>query len=269
LLKTWKFLYSGEGDPFFNLALDEILFFENQKRDSVPVLRIYGWDRPAISIGYFQNVNRACNLAECQKQNLPVIRRITGGRAVFHGKDLTYSLVGSSERYPELGQNVLETYHKTSQAFLQGLKMLGIECGWEKGKKSENGKKSTWPCFASTSIYEVTHLGKKLIGSAQKRVGSRFIQQGSLPLSSVTAAQKIFLGNGENANNGFDKKFTSLSEALSQKINLPEVARVLKSAWEKFWKIELVEMELTPRLIQQTQELRDRKYSQGEWNYLK
>jgi len=128
LPKTWKFLYSGEGDPFFNLALDEVLFFENQKGGSSPIFRIYGWGKAAISIGYFQNVSRACNQAECQKQNLPIIRRITGGRAVFHQKDLTYCLVGSSDLYPELGHNVMETYNRTSQAFLEGLKMPDWFC---------------------------------------------------------------------------------------------------------------------------------------------
>ncbi len=269
MLRTWKFLYSGEGDPFFNLALDEVLFFENQKGGSSPIFRIYGWNKPAISIGYFQNVNRACNLAECQKQNLPVIRRITGGRAVFHQGELTYSLVGSSDLYPELGQNVSETYNKASQAFLEGLKMLGIEGNWEKGKKSQESKKSLWPCFASTSIYEVTHLGKKLIGSAQKRVGNSLIQQGSLPLNSNSAHQKIFLSDGNNSDNGFEKKFTSLGDILGRKINLEEVAYVFKSAWEKFWNVNFSEMELTSQLISQTEELVSRKYSQKEWNYVK
>lgn len=269
MLATWKFLYSGEGGPFFNLALDEVLFFENQKRDSVPVFRIYGWDKPAISIGYFQNVSRACNQAECHRQNLPIIRRITGGRAVFHGEDLTYSLVGSSDLYPELGHNVMETYNKTSQAFLEGLRMLGIQGEWEKGRVSANGKKSFLPCFASTSIYEVTHLGKKLIGSAQKRVGSRFIQQGSLPLNSDAGRQKNFLSNGNSSENGFEKKFTNLEEILKRKLDLSEVALVLKSAWEKFWNVNFSQMELTPQLIQQTQDLVNSKYSQKEWNYLK
>jgi len=268
LLKTWKFLYSGEGDPFFNLALDEVLFFENQKEKDSPVFRIYGWDRPAISIGYFQNVSRTCNLAECRKQNLPVIRRITGGRAVFHQEDLTYSLVGLTHLYPELGHNVMETYNKTSQAFLEGLKMLGVQGEWEKGRVSSNGKKSFLPCFASTSIYEVTHLGKKLIGSAQKRVGNSFIQQGSLPLTS-TENPKFFLVNGNLAENGYEKKFTSLGDILRKKINLEEVAYVFKAAWEKFWNVTLSEMELTPQLINQTQELVNSKYSQKEWNYFK
>lgn len=268
MLATWKFLYSGEGDPFFNLALDEVLFFENQKGGSSPIFRIYGWDRAAISIGYFQNVSRACNLAECQKENVPVIRRITGGRAVFHEKDLTYSLVGSIHLYPELGNNVMETYNKTSQAFLEGLKMLGVQGSWEKGKLSAHDKKSSLPCFSSTSIYEVTHVGKKLIGSAQKRVGDSFIQQGSLPLTS-SENPNFFLVNGNLAENGYEKKFTSLGEILRKKINLEEVAYVFKAAWEKFWKVKLLEMELTPQLISQTQKLVESKYSQKEWNYFK
>jgi len=269
LPKTWKFLYSGEGDPFFNLALDEVLFFENQKGGSSPIFRIYGWGKAAISIGYFQNVSRACNQAECQKQNLPIIRRITGGRAVFHQKDLTYCLVGSSDLYPELGHNVMETYNKTSQAFLEGLKMLGVEGSWEKGKLSAHDKKSSLPCFSSASVYEVTHLGKKLIGSAQKRVGSWFIQQGSLPLNSDAERQKNFLSDGNNSDNGFEKKFTNLEEILARTVPLQELAAVFKSAWEKFWNVNFSEMELTTQLINQTQDLVQSKYSQNDWNYLK
>ncbi|OGC75934.1 MAG: hypothetical protein A2145_06665 [candidate division Zixibacteria bacterium RBG_16_40_9] len=269
MTKTWQYIYSGTGDPFFNLALDEVLFLENQRKKNPPLFRIYGWDKAAVSIGYFQKTAQACNLPECQKENLPVIRRITGGRAVFHQEDLTYSVVGSTREYPELGQNVLQTYLRTSEAFLEGLKMLGINAFWEKKKASLNGKKSFLPCFSSTSIYEVTYQGKKLIGSAQKRVGDSFIQQGSLPLYSQTAQQKILLSNGDHLNNGFEKKFTSLAEILNRKINLKEVADVFKTAWEKFWNIELVEVQLTLELIGLADQLVQSKYSQKSWNFLR
>ncbi len=269
MIQTWQYIYSGTGDPFFNLALDEVLLLENQRKKKPPLFRIYGWDRPAVSIGYFQKTDQACNLTECQKENLPVIRRITGGRAVFHEEDLTYSVVGSTREYPELGKNILETYRKTSQAFLEGLKMLGVQGEWEKMRFSSVGRKSGLPCFASTSIYEVTYQGKKLLGSAQKRVGDSFIQQGSLPLDSQTAQQKIFLTNGDHFHNGFEKNFTSLTEILNRKINLKEVADVFKTAWEKFWNIELIEAQLTLELISLADQLVQSKYSQKSWNFLR
>ncbi len=249
--------------------MDEALFLENQKKRTPPVFRIYGWDKAAVSIGYFQKIAQACSLEACQKEQVPVIRRITGGRAVFHQEDLTYSVVGSSREYPELGDKVLETYRQISQAFLQGLKMLGVHGEWEKMRFSLEGKSSGLPCFASTSIYEVTLEGKKLLGSAQKRVGNWFVQQGSLPLDSQTVLQKIYLNNGDQSDNGFEKKFTSLAETLNKKINLKEVADIFKTAWEKFWNVKLEEISPSPEVIGQAQELVQLKYRQESWNFLR
>lgn len=266
MTKVWHYIYSDKADPFFNLALDEVLFFENQKEGSPPLFRIYGWDRAAVSFGYFQKIEQACNLRECEKENLPVIRRITGGRAVYHHQDLTYCFMGCAQTYPELGKTVVETYRQISQAFLEGLKMLGVQAEWEKMRFSLNGKSSFLPCFASTSIYEVTHQGKKLIGSAQKRVGSWFIQQGSMPLDSQTTRQKIFLTNGNHSYSGFEKKFTSLEEILGRHINLKEVADVFKTGWENFWNVKLEEISLSPEVIGQARELAELKYRQKSWN---
>lgn len=248
------------------MALDEVLFFENQKEGSPPLFRIYGWERTAVSLGYFQKIEQACNLRECEKENLPVIRRITGGRAVYHHQDLTYCFMGGVQTYPELGKTVLETYRQTSQALLEGLKMLGVQAEWEKRKFTLKGQGSDLPCFASSSIYEVTYQGKKLIGSAQKRVGSWFIQQGSMPLDSQTTRQKIFLTNGNYSDSGFEKKFTGLAEILNRQINLKDVADIFKTAWEKFWNVKLEEISLSPEVIDHARELVELKYHQKSWN---
>jgi len=104
-MKRWRVIFTGANDAFFNMALDEALLLSCQKRASPPVLRLYLWKPPAVSMGYFQSAEKTVNLKKCKDRGIDVVRRITGGRGVLHEDEITYSVCASLDDFPQLGED--------------------------------------------------------------------------------------------------------------------------------------------------------------------
>ncbi|MBN2538425.1 MAG: lipoate--protein ligase family protein, partial [Deltaproteobacteria bacterium] len=92
-MDTWRIIPFEQYDPFENMAIDEAIFRVNQRREMPPTLRFYGWKKPAVSLGYFQHAESEIQCGYCRDRDIDIVRRPTGGKAVLHGDDLTYSLV--------------------------------------------------------------------------------------------------------------------------------------------------------------------------------
>ena len=279
--QTWRFIDTGKNDPYFNMAVDEVLLHSVQK-GCPPVLRLYQWNPATISIGYFQEVEKTVGLDKCNKSGIKLVRRITGGRAVLHNEELTYSFCGSSKAFPELGQNVTETYQKISGAILLALKILGIEAQWVKPSRGGRNMKNSFavkrdklsekkffdlPCFSSFSRYEISFQGKKLIGSAQRRFGDFFLQHGSILLKKEDLRLTYFLPK----DNSFKKIYveensTSLGEIRDGEVSYLEIIRSLKQGFGRFFKKDFDESLLTLDELKNTQRLIEEKYSKDEWN---
>ncbi len=284
-MKQWRFIFTGASDAFFNMALDEAFLQSCQSEQAIPTLRLYLWEPPGISIGYFQDTENTVDLSKCKKNNIDVVRRITGGRAVLHENEMTYSVCASVKEYPELGENINETYQKISFALLESLKSLGVFGEWVKPKRERiNSSASTnspqitensyflKPCFVSNSRYEVTVEGKKLIGSAQRRFPDSFIQHGSVPLGKGKISLPEFLNeenNRDKMKEELENKSTNLERILRRKVEYEEVISALKKGFSKFFDAEMVEKELTQKENQTAQVLRKEKYAIEKWNFRK
>ncbi len=178
----WRLIDSGKEDAYMNMALDEAIASRVLEGASPPTLRFYGWKTPSITIGAFQKLSEI-NMDYCRDMGIPVVRRPTGGRAILHGADLTYSF--SSQNIPPFfSESLLKTYGYIAQAFLKGFREMGFDV--ELKTRRERGQVLTGSalCFQSVSYGEITLKGKKLIGSAQKRWQKGFLQQGSLLLNT-------------------------------------------------------------------------------------
>jgi lipoate-protein ligase A len=272
-MKRWRYIFAGAKDAFWNMALDEAIFQSYQRRRVPPTLRLYLWKPPAISIGYFQTLEKTVDLDKCKKNNVDVVRRITGGRAVLHQDEITYSLCACSEGHQGLGRSTLETYQGISFALLESLKALRIQAEWARPRREKiafsDDSYFSKPCFVSSARFEITAAGKKLIGSAQKREKSGFIQHGSIPLGDG----KISLGElltDENIGEGIMEKLnqnsTNLERILKRGVECEEVISALKRGFGEFFGVELVEEELTQEELEAARMLRDRKYSTEKWN---
>ncbi|HEB01824.1 MAG TPA: lipoate--protein ligase family protein, partial [Nitrospirae bacterium] len=166
----------------FNMALDEALLDSACKGESPPTLRLYGWSEPAVSIGRHQRASDV-DLAFCRERSIPVVRRPTGGRAILHGLELTYSF-SAHLPLPGFGRSVLDSYGTLSRAFMHAFRSLGLAALNGSRRKKGPGPDGANPlCFASASYGEISIGGKKIIGSAQRRCPYGFLQQGSIPLA--------------------------------------------------------------------------------------
>jgi lipoate-protein ligase A len=182
--QAWRLLRSGYGTGRFNMALDEYLLNGMVPSQGRPVLRFYRWSPAAVSCGFGQKLEREVDLGKCRRAGIDVVRRPTGGRAVLHWDELTYCLVWPLNE-PGLDGTISDTYRRISECLAAGLRLFGLETELEKNQnRSERnkGRIASPPCFSSTARWELKHRGRKLVGSAQRRIGQAVLQHGSLLL---------------------------------------------------------------------------------------
>ena len=150
------------------MAIDEALLISDR-----PVLRFYRWKPAAISLGYSQSIDEL-NLNQCERFGVDYVRRITGGKAVLHDKELTYSFIINEDIMPK---RIIDSYMVISNGILFALKQLGINAYMKDSvKKLPNSS----ICFNEPSYYEITVGNKKLVGSAQTRKTPKLLQHGSI-----------------------------------------------------------------------------------------
>jgi lipoate-protein ligase A len=161
------------------MALDEAIAAEVRQGSAPPTLRMYGWDRASVTLGCFQKASDI-NIEYCTSHDIPIVRRPTGGRAILHGDELTYSFSAKTDRGP-FSHGLLDSYEKISAAFLTALRKIGVKAETKKEREKGRVLSRSPLCFQSSSFGEVLIENKKLVGSAQKRWNDGLLQQGSVP----------------------------------------------------------------------------------------
>lgn len=171
------------------MALDEAISIQVQEGKSYITLRLYSWIKPSVSIGFFQKL-KEIDLSYCKNNDIPIVRRPTGGRGIFHQDELTYSLSAPYQGF--FAGSLFDTYYLVSCAFESAFKSTGIDVNMNLTRRIRRGIKTPL-CFSSNSYAEMTFRGKKIIGSAQKRWKAGFLQQGSIPFYiDYESVKKIF-----------------------------------------------------------------------------
>lgn len=172
-----------------NMSIDRNLFEESKKNGSVH-LRFYIWSPPAISFGRNQKLEGVVNLKECKKNNVELVKRPTGGRALLHHKELTFFLSGPLDEkiFPK---NFQENYNFISLALLKGLKNLKIPAEIKKSERPyKTSPLSPLPCFSEPAPGEIVVEGKKIIGSAMAVEEEFFLIHGSIIIDFDEKLQK-------------------------------------------------------------------------------
>ncbi|VAX30392.1 Lipoate-protein ligase A, partial [hydrothermal vent metagenome] len=171
---------TGISDASSNMAVDEAVAEMALKGIVPPTLRFYGWTVPSVSLGCFQK-SEDIDREYCEYRDIPIVRRPTGGRAILHGSEITYSFT-SRNAVPPFSSGLLSSYGHLSRAFYTALKSLGIDV--EMKNRREKGRILTGSalCFQSVSYGELSINSRKVIGSAQKRWKEGFLQQGSIQM---------------------------------------------------------------------------------------
>jgi lipoate-protein ligase A len=245
----WRFEHSGFRNGAFNMAYDERLARALRASDDLSIVRIYAWRPAAISLGWHQSPDEV-NLQKCAEAGIDVVRRPTGGRAILHSDEVTYSVVMSAG-----GDGVLSTYQKISEALIRGLRSFGIDAMLEKSQPhfpTLYKSPSSAACFASAARYEIHVAGRKLVGSAQRRfVGvdgqEVVLQHGSILLGPDHMRIVDFLnlpdeGTRERMREELQRRTTDLSAAAGRRVTFDEVDQALRRGFELSWGIRFEEV---------------------------
>ena len=232
---------SGYLDAYTNMAIDEAIFTMKEKLGPPATLRFYGWKPAAISIGYFQKIEDLF-LQRHKRQKLIIVRRLTGGGAILHRSEITYSLACSTHEFPTFG-DIIKTQQFVHEAIILGLQNCGINAELE---RKQTKKPDPYFCFVTPSKDDIIENGQKIVGSAQRRRNRAFFQHGSILM---------------------DNKITS--EGRQEKKDRGKIIDSLIWGFEKKLGIRLVPGHLTKEEVKLSQELRQTKYSTQNWNYRK
>jgi len=266
-MKTWRYLPYSVLTGAENMAIDEaIMDIMKENNNSEPVLRFYGWKPATLSLGYAQSYTKEVDAEACRQAKIDVVRRATGGRAVLHQYELTYSvIVPESEEHVK--GTIIQSYLKISQALLKGINAVGVPA--EIVAQANSSHKGTAACFDAPSWYELVVEGKKLVGSAQMRRDGMLLQHGSIILhfDSELLFRLLKLPNEEVRQRllkSFKAKACALDEVWNRPVTIDELEKEICLGFEEIMSIELVPSVLTEKEKLRSEQFVE-KYNSQEW----
>ncbi|MBN1280198.1 MAG: lipoate--protein ligase family protein [Candidatus Thermoplasmatota archaeon] len=250
--EQWRLLQTGFHTAAENMAIDRAILVANSQGLVPPTVRFYGWQPPAISIGYFQSLTEEVDVNACQRYGVKYVRRITGGGAVFHEKELTYSIV-IPESHPQIPKNILQSYSRICNALIRGLHHLSIE--------------STY-----APINDIVVKGKKISGNAQTRKHNTVLQHGTILLD--VDVEKMFTVLNVPSEKMKDKlisdvrqRVTSLRHIRGKDVGFDDVATAMKRGFEEEFTITLRQGALTSEEDQLATQFENECFSTRQWNH--
>lgn len=270
----WRWLDTGFSSPAYNMALDEAMIMLMSEGKIPPTIRFYGWLPAAISIGYFQKMQDEIDVEACKARGIGMVRRLTGGRAVLHDDELTYSLIVPAS-HPMFPPTVIESYKVISRGILRGLELLDVPAEMVslegKDRTALNPNHSS-ACFDAPSWYEIASGGKKLVGSAQNRQMGVILQHGSI--LNTMDVEKLFTvlrfssdRIRQRMKGLFVDKATSIADVIGYRYPYATMVEAFRQGFVDALGIELEHGELMNEERELTEKLMVEKYADDEWNF--
>lgn len=262
---TWRLILDGEADGPTNMALDDAILEAVSEEASPPTLRFYGWSPPCLTLGRSQP-HADADMEACRAAGVDVVRRPSGGQAILHTDELTYS-IALRQADPRAEGGVLEVYRLLSEGLLAGLQRLGVAAVSAAGK--EDGAVKTSICFETSSAYEIVADGHKLVGSAQWRARGAVLQHGTLPLHGDLARIVRYLsfeeGERETQAGRLLARATTLEAVLGCRLPFVQVAEALAAGLAQALNVALAPGSFSPGERARATELRRTRYTDPEW----
>lgn len=265
---TWRVIEHAPAQGAWNMAVDEAILEAVYSKEAPPTLRLYAWEPACLSLGQFQPFAEV-DVEALPQQGWEVVRRPTGGRAILHVDELTYSVI-APETEPRVAGGVLESYLRLSEALLEALRLLGLspEANEKAPDKPKDGFNPV--CFEVPSNYEITVGGKKLIGSAQARRLGSILQHGALPLSGdltriITALKFEDAAARERAKARLLAHAATVGSELGIVPDWRQAADAFQQAFRTVLNLELVPGELTAGEKANAARLMQEKYAHPTW----
>lgn len=268
----WRLIESGCEDAYTNMAVDQAIMEAVGQGLAPPTLRLYGWDPPGVSLGNFQELNQQVDIAAIARRGWDLVRRPTGGRAILHDDEVTYSVCIRQEALQH-GDSVLRSYKELSRGIQCGLELLGVSVALGSGpkhKKTESdGRKLPTVCFTQSTQADMVAAGRKIAGSAQVRRDGTILQHGSVPLTLNIEDHLAVMptGNDEEAAQALRRGAVSVSETLGQPVSFAQLSEALVAGFAQAFEVEMKPAELSDKEATRAQELCTNKYATEQWNY--
>ncbi len=240
------------------MAVDEFLFRSLPDAPETTV-RFYQWTRPTASLGYSQEMSRVVDAGFCRQNGINIVRRITGGKLVLHHQEVTYSI--SSSDAGTFTSNLSDSYRLISRGLMSGLSLMGVEALLA-GPPPPAYVRGTLPCFSHPGLDEVEWNGKKIIGSAQKRVGAKFLQHGSIPLEKDEALLRAVSFLDRKA---VGLRITSLSEALGRPADFAGTVKHFVAGLEDFFGVEFAPLAFMDEDRTAIRRIQESRYANRDW----
>ncbi|MBM7559901.1 lipoate--protein ligase family protein [Marinitoga litoralis] len=241
----------------WNMACDLAISKHVGKKLQPTTIRLYGWSLPTLSLGRFQKLEDI-DINYLKNNNIDIVRRPTGGRAVLHHKEITY-LFSAQTNHPLLPNNVIGSYKVIAEALIKSLEKINIKCDVEKNK---NKHLNTPACYDSPSIYEITIDKKKFIGSAQYRNDQYVLQHGAIPiqfpLENYANSFKMEKEKKERLYNHLKNKVIDIKSVLNKEISIEEMSEAFISGFSEVFNEDVFIGELSDSEYELTKKLIDR-----------
>lgn len=266
-MATWRLITTSPARGAWNMAVDEAILEHVERGEARPTLRLYAWDPPCLSLGRAQPFTDV-DTARLQARGWDVVRRMTGGRAILHTDELTYSVTGRVDE-PILAGALLDSYNRLAGALLAAVLDLGLLVEMKEGKAEGDGAPNP-VCFEVPSTYEITVDGKKLIGSAQARRKEGVLQHGSLPLTGdLTRICQALVFADEPAREAAMERLlaraTTVEAVMGREVSWETAAQAFVRAFEAKLGLTLEKGELSGSELARAEELDNEKYAHPSW----
>lgn len=252
--EAWRLLGFGAYDAYTNMAIDEALLTLRSKGRSPNTIRFYRWKPSAVSIGYFQILEQEVNVDSCHRRGIDIIRRMTGGGAVYHDYEgeVTYSIIVDQEN-PKIPDDILKSYEVVCKGIVLGLERLGIRAEFK-------------------PINDIVANGRKISGNAQTRRLGVVVQHGTvLVRTDVKTMFDVLKVSEEKVSDkmirSVEERVTSIERELGRDVGFNEVFEALKHGFSKALDVKLVEGTLDEAESELMARLRDGKYMTRMWNF--
>jgi lipoyl(octanoyl) transferase len=260
---TWRLLNTGHLDGATNMAIDEAISRAVQAGLVLPTLRFFGWNPACLSLGQAQpgaDVDREA----CRAAGVDVVRRPTGGRAILHTDELTYSVI-APDNDPRVVGTIVESYRRLSEGLLNGLKLMGVPT--RQVQQPDGHDRDQGPvCFEVPSNYEIVFGGKKLVGSAQMRKPGVVLQHGTIPLHGDIARIALYLTSRPDLDR-VRQRATTVEAAIGRVIDFDTAAHLMAQGMAETLNLDLQPSELTDQERVWAEELRREKYAADAWKF--
>lgn len=255
-MTTWRLLDTGALPASINMGIDEALLQLHARGESPPTLRFYQWHPPAISLGALQR-RPGFDVGACRRLGLDMVRRSTGGRAVLHQNDLTYSVVAGTRDGMPLP--LASAYRLLCRGLLEGFHLLDIEAG-----PGQEKVRADQPdvCFLRSLMGDIVYRGRKFVGSAQTWEGTSLLQHGAILLKPQAETWAELLGRDkvgwQRHCQDIQRRMTSLCEILGVVPPIGKVKAAIAQGMTQALEAEFVEGQLAPAELALAHEIAER-----------